>query len=317
MILVWSVSLPAAFAAPERQLLDQVVAVVNDEPVTQSELDMTMRPIYEQYKQEYSGEAFSQAMNEARRNLLNQLIEDKLVYQEAKVQKIEPDEAEVENQLKGFRSKFKTDAELEDALAKEGFSLREMRERLERQSVIRHLQDMEVRAKVVVSPLEVEEYYDSNPEEFASEGSLKARSITIKKSDEAKEKGLTDEEARQKIAGLRKKILSGEDFGSLAKQFSQDSSAREDGLTGWIQRGEMIPEIDSVIFSLKPGEVSEIVETPVGYHFFRVEEKKEKYKKSLEEARAAIYDKLYRQKQAKRFQEWMDSLKRTAYISIR
>ncbi len=301
----------------DRQLLDQVVAVVNDEPVTQSELDFMMRPVYEEYKQQFKGEAFAQAITEVRRKLLNQLIEDKLVYQEAKNQKIEADISEVETQLASFRKKFKTDAELEDALGKEGFTLKEMRERLERQSIIRHIQDMEVRGKVVVSPLEVEDYYQNHQDEFSSEGTLRASTITIKKSDEAREKGLTDEEARTKLQGIRKKILSGQDFAAMAREFSQDTSAKEGGITGWIQRGEMIPEIDTILFSLTPGQVSEIIETPMGYHIFRVEERKEKYKKTFEESRDLIYEKIYREKTMKRFQEWIDGLKRTAYISIR
>jgi peptidyl-prolyl cis-trans isomerase SurA len=79
----------------------------------------------------------------------------------------------------------------------------------------------------------------------------------------------------------------------------------------------MIPEIDAVLFSLKEGEVSQVIESPLGYHLFRVEEKKEKFKKSFEEAREDIYGMLYQQKSQERFQEWMKELKRNAYISIR
>lgn len=304
-------------ARADRQLLDQVVAIVNDDPITQSELDGVMRPIFEDYKAQYSGEELMMQLTDVKRKVLNQLIEDKIVYQVAKDQKIQPDESEVESQLADFHKRFKSDLELEDALSREGMSMTVLRERLERQSVIRKLQDMEVRAKVVVSPLEVEDFYNNNTESFASEGMVRVRSLTIKKNSEAREKGLTDEASKNKIQKLKSRIQAGEDFATLAQQNSEDTTAKNGGLTDWIKPGEMIPEINQVIFSLKPGQVSDIIETPMGYHIFRIEEKKEKFRKSLEEARPQIYDKIFREKSQKRFQEWMESLKRNAYISIR
>lgn len=317
-LLLPVVSLPAfATETPQRQLLDQVVAIVNDEPITQSELDVTMRPIYEDYKGQYSGQALMEALTEARRKLLNQMIEDKLVYQEAKNQKIEPEIGQVEKQIEDLKNKFKGENDLEDALAKEGMSLSVMRERMERQSVIQQLHEMEVRAKVVVSPREVQEYYEEHSNEFSSDGSIQVRSMTVKKSEEAREKGLTDEIAKAKIENLRKRVLAGQEFALLAQESSEDTSAKNGGLSEWIKPGDMIAEIDRVIFSLKKGEMSEIIETPMGYHLFRVEEIREKYKKSFNEAREEIYARLFREKSIKRFQDWMKELKRDAYVSIR
>lgn len=315
-VLFAAVSVPA-FAEAQRQLLDQVVAIVNDDPITQSELDVTMRPIYQDYKSQYSGEALMEALTEARRKILNQMIEDKLVYQEAKNQKIEPDIDRVDQQLEDLKKNFKADVDLEDALAKEGMSLSAMRERMERQSVIQRLHEMEVRAKVVVSPLEVEAYYEEHADEFSSEKMIRVRSITIKKNEDAREKGLTDEAAKSKIDNLRKRALAGQDFESLSTEFSEDTSAKNGGLSDWIKPGEMISEIDSIIFKMKKGEVSEVIETPMGYHVFRVEELREREKKTFEEAREDIYQKIFRDKSIKRFHEWMTELKRGAYVSIR
>lgn len=317
IIMFAAVSSPVFAEGEQRQLLDQVVAIVNDEPITQSELDVTMRPVYEDYKSQYSGEALMEALTEARRKLLNQMIEDKLVYQEAKNQKIEPDIDQVDKQLDDLKSKFKSENDLEDTLAKEGMSLSAMRERLERQSVIQHLHDMEVRAKVVVSPLEVEQFYQDHSNEFSSDELIRVRSITIKKSEEAREKGLTDEAAKAKIENLRKRALAGQSFESLSTEFSEDTSAKNGGLSDWIKAGDMIPEIDHVIFRLKKGGLSDVIETPMGYHIFRIEDKKDKYKKSFNEAREMIYSKIFREKSIKRFQEWMNELKRNAYVSIR
>lgn len=312
LCLIW-----ASPAYAQGQLLDQVAAVVNDEVITQSEVDTFLRPLYEEYKADHAPEEMAQVMNDARQKLLNQLIEDRLAYLEAKNQKIEVDEASIDRDMEIFKKRFKSEAEFEALMQKEGLSLKEMRERSRRQAMIRQLQDREVRSRIVVSPLDVEAYYNQHPNEFSGEDQIKVRSITIKKDDVAREKGLKDEKAKNQIEGLRQQILSGESFGPLAKQFSQDTNAEKEGLGDWMQRGSMIPIIDEVIFNLKQGEVSAVVESPMGYHLFRVEEKKEKYKMTLEEAREEIYARIYQEKSRERFEKWMKDLKRNAYISIR
>ncbi|MDD5217203.1 MAG: peptidylprolyl isomerase [Candidatus Omnitrophica bacterium] len=308
------------FAVPlaaDAQLLDRVVAVVNDDAITQSELDVLMRPIYEQLRQEFQGEELFRRMVEVRRKLLNQIIEDRLVYQAAKAENIEADEAEINEMMTEFRNRFKSDEEMDGALKEQGLNRESIRDRLRRQSIVRTLHDREVRSKVVVSPVEVEEYYKTHPEDFTEKEQIRIRSITIKKSDEARAKGLKDEKAWEQIQALRKRILKGEDFGELAARYSEDVHASEGGIGGWVDRGEMIPAIDEAIFKLKNGEVSEVIETAMGYHIFKVEETKEGHHLTLEESREKIFGYLFHQKSQARFNEWMKELKKDAYISVR
>ncbi len=314
--IFWMGFFPAALIA-ETQLLDQVVAVVNEEPITQSELDILLRPIYDTYKKEYQGQDLFRKLTDARRKLLSQLIEDRLVYQEAKKLNIEVDEPDIERRIEKFKSRFKNTQEMEELLKHQGMSLNFIRDRFRRQAMIERLQDQEVRAKVVVSPVEIESYYNEHPDEFSQSDSIKLRTITLKKNDEAKEKGIKDEEAWRKIEAIHKKVLGGASFADLAKQDSEDSHALEGGLAGWIEKGDMIPEIDQVIFSQKPGTISEMIETQMGYHLFWVEEKKPGHRRTLEEVRDEIHTRLYREKSETRFDEWLKELKQTAYISIR
>ncbi len=313
-LFAWPAPAPAQ---EQRQVLDQVVAVVNEQAITQSELDTYLRPFYEEMKKEYQGERLMQAVAEARRKLLSQLIEDHLVYQEAQKQKIEIEETEINQDMEDLRKRFPTEREFEDALKKEGLSVNDMRERIRRQAMIRRLQDMEIRSKIVVSPLEIQDYYEKNQGEFSEKERIKIRALTIKKNDEARIKGLTDEAAKDRIDRLRERILKEEDFAKMAIENSEDAAAKKGGLSDWIQRGEMITEIDAVIFALKAGEMSEVIETPMGYHLFRMEEREQEQKRSLEEARENIYARIFRQKSLERFRDWMDQLKRSAYISIR
>ena len=305
------------WAADKPQLLDQVIAVVNDEAITQSELDGLLRPIYEDYRQRYSGDKLYQELNEARTKLLNQLIEDRLVYQEAKTKGVQADALKIDQMIEAFQKRFPTPEAMEKALDVQGVTLHGLRERFEKQEMVRSLHEKEIRSKIVVSPSDIENFYEQNPDEFTEKDRVRARTLTIKKSEEAREKGLKDEQAWQKMQKLEMQIKSGKDFGEIAKENSQDVNARNGGTGDWIERGAMIETIDEVLFKLKPGETSGIIETPMGYHLFRVEEIKSGSKRTLDQVREEIEANLYRMKSEERFNEWMNNLKRGAYISVR
>ncbi len=299
------------------ELLDRVVAVVNDEVITQSEVDTFLRPLYEEYKDQYSGQELMKMLQDARRKLINQLIEDKLVYQEAMNRKIEVNEADIDKELAELKGRLEKPSELDLQLEREGMSVNDLREKLKKQIMIRRLQDMEVRAKVMVSPTEVENFYRENPDKFVTKDRVRVRSLTIKKSNEAREKGVTDEDAKALIDRLYRKVRKGDNFLELVENFSQDSHAKDKGAGEWIERGTMIESVDEAIFKTQVGKFTNIVETPLGYHVFRIEEREIGKKRNFEEVRDQIQMYLFREKSNLRFQEWAQELKRNAYISIR
>lgn len=308
------------FSAPgwsQKQLVDRVVAVVNNEAITQSELDLYLRPLYEELRKQYEGTELSRRLADLRLKLLKQMIEDRLVFQAAEAQKLTLDEAEIDERVSEFKKGFPSERAMEKAMESEGYTQAKLRERYRRQILIRKLHDIEIRSRVVVSPLEIEEFYKKNPSKFAEEESLRVHSITAKKSDAAREKGLTDEAAKRKIEEIEKRVRSGENFEALAVEFSQDEHAREGGDLGWVKRGEMLPAIDSILFGFEARQISTVLETPEGYHLFKVAEKKASRAPPLEEVNEQIRTFLFREKAQKRFEEWMNDLKARAYISIR
>lgn len=307
-----------ARAEEGRQLVDRVVAVVNDEAVTQSELDLFLRPLYQQLRQDrVEGAELTRQLNDVRLKLLNQIIEDRLVYQEAVKLGVTVDEAEIDELVNELKTKFPSEAEFEKTMARDGYSLAELRERYRRQIAIRKLHDAEIRSRVVVSPQEVEDYYQNRQSEFAEEERVRARSLTVRKSEEAVKKGLADETAKKKIESFQKRIRAGESFEKLAVEFSEDTRAKDGGLIGWIKQGEMLSSLEGPLFQLKAGGISPVLETPEGYHLFQMEEKKVGRIPPFEEVREKIRNLLFREEAQRRFEEWMNQLKARAYISVR
>jgi len=316
LILTLALFAPLGYSAQE-ELLDRVVAVVNDEVITQAELDNFLRPVYEQYSKEYSGQELVKAVGEVRQKILSQMIEDKLVYQEAVAQGIEIKEEDVEKEFQAFKAKLEKPEELDQMLEREGLTMKSMRERLKKQAMVRQLQDREIRSKVVVSPNEVEDFYKKNPDKFTIKERVRVRSLTIKKSEEARAKGLTDEKAKQRIELLDQKIKLYRNFDQIVTDFSEDSHAKQDGLGDWIDRGAMIESVDEVIFKTPVGGLTGVVETPIGYHIFRIEAKEPKKVRTFEESKDQISGYLFQQESTERFKAWMEEVKKAAYISIK
>ncbi len=314
-IVFWTVAFPSALA--KQELLDRVVAVVNDDVITQSEIDGLLRPLYEQYMRDYSGETMTKMLAEAQGKILSQLIEDRLAYREAMKKKIEASERDIEREMSFFKQRFGNEIQLEKALESENTSVADLRERLKKQALIRKLHDSEVRSKIIISPKEQEAYYAEHLSEFSSQEQVRVSSLTIKKSDESREKGIADEPAQARLKSLQDKIQKGEDFDKLVQENSEDRHSDQGSQGNWILHGQMIPALDEVIFKTPIGSVTEIIETPIGYHIFKVVERKENLQKSYEQSRDQIYEILFRKKSEERFSAWMETLKKSAYIAIR
>jgi len=163
----------------------------------------------------------------------------------------------------------------------------------------------------------VEDFFKNNPDQFKTKERVRVKSLTIKKSEEARAKGLTDEKAKQRIELLAQRIRLYRNFDQVVKDFSEDSHAKQNGLGEWIERGAMIESVDEVIFRASPGEVTGVVETPIGYHIFRIEAREPEKVRYFEEVKDQVAGYLFQEKSNARFRDWMEEVKKAAYISIK
>jgi peptidyl-prolyl cis-trans isomerase C len=154
----------------------------------------------------------------------------------------------------------------------------------------------EMEDKINISDDEIETYYKENKDRFTDPESVKARHILVKVSEGADEKSWT--EAKSKAENIKKELESGKDFAELAKKYSDDpGSKNKGGDLGFFPKGRMVPEFESVAFSLKPNELSDPVKTNFGYHIIQMQEKKAASTKTLSEAQSEIRQTLQEEKQ--------------------
>lgn len=302
----------AAATMSESAVLDRVIAVVNDELITQSELDRILQPIYAQYKKLYAGDELLLKIDEKRREILNHMINDKLILTEARKQEIEIKPEEISKRVEEFKGRFPSEEQFEQALIEQGVTQAELQKRFEEELLKEKFISREVRNKIEITPPEIKAHYDANMNKFKVPPRVRVSDILIRtKGDKDKEKAL--EKAKEVLARLKE----GDDFAEMAKVYSEGVHTKEGGDMGYIIRGQLKKELDDVIFALKEGEFSDITESGIGYHIFMVSEKQESVVISFEEAYDKIRDVIYRQKARKRLEELIEEIKENAYISIK
>ncbi len=294
------------------EVIDKIAIVVNNEVITQGEIDRLLAPIYEQYKPLYHGDELIQKLEEARQKIIEQLIEDKLMLSEAKKLNIEIDDRDVEGRLDETIKRFGPKERFEQALSEQHLTLKDLRSRFKEQLMTRRLIDQKIGSRIMVTPVEIQNYYDKHINEFVQPEEIKLWNILVKLKP-----GLNAEKASELAKEILKRLQTGEDFAGLAKIYSEGPNAVDGGLMGYVKRGELLPEIEKAVFNLKDGEISDIIQTSLGYHIFKLEERRASRTLPLPEVRHEIEEAIFREKVRGKIKGWIEGLKKNAYIAFK
>jgi peptidyl-prolyl cis-trans isomerase SurA len=248
--------------------LDGVVAVVNSEPITRHELSLAVAPYLDKARSD--GPLSSEDRARLDTEILEGMINDMLVVEEAKRMGLEAKREQVDAQLSRLKeANGWSDDQLAEALKGHGFgSLSAYRERMERELLKNQVMGIKVASRVKVDEADVERTLARE----LKDGSIterRASHILIKVEDYATEAQIR--EAEKKLEALRGRALAGETtFEELARAHSQDGSAASGGDLGWFGKGELDPTFEKVAFQLKKDEVSVPVRTPFGVHLVKM-----------------------------------------------
>jgi peptidyl-prolyl cis-trans isomerase C len=173
----------------------------------------------------------------------------------------------------------------------------------------------EVISKIKVTEKEAKAYYDKNPDLFKSPEQIKARHILIQVPKEAPEE--EKKKLKEKADDVLKKVKAGEDFAKLAADFSDDTGTKsKGGELGFFSKGSMVPAFEQAAFALKPGEVSELVETDFGFHVIKVDEKKEAVSEPFETIKEKVTKQALREKQETKVSEFVEQALKKAKVMI-
>jgi len=301
-----------AAPAARAEIVDGVAAIVNDDVITLSEVDSAGAPIYQEIKRRF-GDASQPEIARARREVLDQLVNQKLMEQVIEKYDITASEGEVDAAIEDVkRQNGITQADLLEALDREGITYDDYREQVTKQIQRSKLMRRQVRGTPEASDADARKYYDDNPALFQLGEEALVRHILI-----ATPASASDEEraeAKKKAEAALGRLKAGEDFGELAKKVSAGPTAGQGGSLGYIRRGDTVPDFEAAVFSMNKGETSGVVETKIGYHVIRVEDKKPARTIPFAEAKESIRRRIVQEEIDKDFQKWLDKLRSNAYV---
>lgn len=310
-----SSSLEKGKETSDRELVDGIAARVNDEIILISDVDQFGKLISKRMGSSFSKETLRTKM--ARRQVLERLIEMKLIEQRAKELKIEAKEEEVLATVEQLKQQAGlTHEDLLVQIAKEGLKYEDYLSRVKSDIEKRRLLQMEVKARAQVSDEACKLYYDQHLEQYTTIARARIQQILLlanrKRLDEKEIKAI---EKRMKAIWIE--VLNGADFGEMAKKHSMGPNSKDGGDCGYFKKGELLPEIESAAFSLQVGEISGIIQTHIGFHLIRLMEREDGDRTPFEEVKEEIRQELVKEAYLKRMKEWIDELKERAFIDIR
>jgi peptidyl-prolyl cis-trans isomerase C len=312
LCLIVLVGLQASLlSAAQENVPPEKIVSVNGVVITQADYKQMLAML--QLFAEAQGRGFYPAENEKFREQMTQrLINMELFVQDALKKGIDVPTGLIDVQLSSFKKVYPGEGQFEAKLTELGLTEVQLRDGLNRQALInKGLQDTVIK-RLSVNEEDVRAYYDNNIEQYREPEQVRARHILIKFAPDASLEEKTA--ARHKIEDIEHRLLIGDEFDMLAKEFSMGPSAVRGGDLGYFSQGRMVPAFDEAAFRLTPGELSPIIITQFGYHIIQVTDKKGSYIKPFDDVKNQIYSTLSRTNQLNSVNAYLDKLRAEADI---
>ena len=290
MLTAWVVLHLFLFPAVGLSLTDRIIAIVNKEIITRSDLEHEIQDEYKRLKAKYHGEELEQRYRQKQREVLNHLIDDRLQIQEAKAKGIDV-----------------TQEEVDAALRRTPLPPTQTEEEFSHQMLLKKLFDFEVRRNVVVEEEELRRYYEANPTLFLQPPQYRLKQILLAGKEEF-ERERAKKKAQAIYAAWKPETVL-EDL--AAQHFVQISEL------GWVQENELLDPLAQVVKDLPPGRLSPPVETLLGFHLLVVEDIQKPQPLPFEDVEREIRVALMKKKSEEAYRNWLADLKHKAFIEIK
>jgi peptidyl-prolyl cis-trans isomerase C len=226
---------------------------------------------------------------EIKKAVLDSMIRERLLLDEADKSDIAVNEEEVSNKISSFKSDYPGDT-LRQYLTQNGINYNYWKEKLKRSLIVSKLTESVTKDVTSINETDITDYYAKHTEGFSVPEQIHAFQIVVK----------TEEEAYKILDQIRQ----GKSFEELAKTFSITPEGKDGGNLGYFSKGSMPPAFDNVLFTMPQGKISKVVSSEYGYHIFKVADKKPAYTKELKDVRDSIISLLKREKKDDIFAEW-------------
>lgn len=312
----------AASTAPGQRadVIDGIAAIVNQDVVTISQLRELVGARERSLREIYQGPELKIKLEELRTAALKDLIDRQLILQEFRSMQEKganiPDYV-IDDRVKTIiREEFGGDrSAFIRTLQAQGYTLTRFKEIEREKIIVQAMRQSKVSEDFVISPTQIQAYYDKNKTAYSTPEQVKLRMIVIREGETGDI--VTGANKRQIAEEIRTKLVEGADFDRMAQMYSEDTTTQEvGGDWGWIERDTLTPKLTGIAFSLNAGEVSPVVTIDSTYYILMVEARKAAKLKPIGEVRDEIEKNLIQLERMKAQDRWLETLRKKAYIKI-
>jgi peptidyl-prolyl cis-trans isomerase SurA len=297
-------------------IVDRIVAIVNDDIITLYDLNRALQPYADNIDQlGYSAEQKRSALFKFRQKLLTELISRKLTEQEVKRYKISVGEEEIDNYIERLKeTKYLTDEDLRKNLIEQGLTMETYREEIKRQIQRTRLVNREVKSKVVITREDIEAYYKTHKDLYGGERQYHLWNLYIRF---ARGTGAAEQQAaRTRLEGIASELGQGVAFEDLVGKVNSSGGAVRGSDLGLFKLDELSPQLQDAIDGMQASQYSDILEIERGYQIVYLQEIVESPAKPLSAVEAEIQETLYREIVDNKFKVWLEDLRERSHIKI-
>jgi len=286
---------------------------VNGQIISEKAVLAELKRLMDFYSQHMPREELGRHTGELLQRAREHAVGTQLLIEEVKRRNIQIPDADVDAAMAGMAAKAGGVDKLKELLVRQGLSLEQF------QASIRVGKQLDALVARVTSGVpeceeaELRKYFEDHTERYVASDQAQVRHILIRPDSGSEADRAT---TRSKLMGLKQKILEGEAFADLASSFSECPSGKDTGGSlGWLARGTTVPEFDQAIFEdMEIGEISDVVETSLGFHILELQDKELGEPLTFEEARGSIRDLLHHERKGKALSQFVDQLREKAVI---
>src|SRR3989475_2225028 len=299
--------------------VEEIIARVNNEIITRSEYDKARQTAEEDAKSECQNrctpEQLQTDIEDRQKHTLRDLVDQSLLVQRAKDMGVSV-EPELIKRLDAIRieNKFKTMEELEEAVKGQGINFEDFKNNIRNTLLTQRVIGSEVGSHITISDEEISKYYEAHKKEYVRQEQVALREIEVSTQGKKPEE-IPD--LKKKAETTLQRIKDGEDFGEMAKRFSDSNTKTQGGFLGMYKRGELSKELEDKVFSMKKNELTEVTETKQGFLILQVLEHYDEGEQSLAKVKNEIMDKLYGARMEPAMREYLKTLREESYVVIK
>lgn len=311
-----SIVLCGMIGAAQSEVVDRIIAIVNDDIILQTDMEAALVPLREQLRKEgYSKVQQDLALADQQPFILEQLITEKLTDQQVKRFEIRIGDDELEATITRIKKMNKlNDEQFMHQFRNDGMSYEEFKSEIKDRLLRSKLVNREINSKIAITDEDIKAYYEKNSDLYGGIRKYHLRRILIRDSNNGMTPGTSSPEER--IERVHERLDAGEEFGQLATIYSEDTSAASGGDIGVFEDSMLAPAIRMALMELQEGQYSQVIQTDQGFQILYLEQLIQIGGKSLEDAREEIQDKLYAEIVDQRFKDWLKKLREQAHVKI-